>query len=107
AMTGGLPGRWSTSAAFVDYDRDGFLDLYIANYVNFRLGANKQCFTKGNQRDYCGPKSFDPEPDRLLHNRGNGSFENVSVKAGITSKYGSGLGVMGNDFDGDRWPDIF
>jgi hypothetical protein len=99
--------RWSTSAAFLDYDRDGALDLYIGNYVDFTPAGNKPCFEPTGARDYCGPLTYRPVPARLLHNRGDGTFEDVSEKAGITRAFGNGLGVAVGDYDGDGWPDVY
>jgi hypothetical protein len=99
--------RWSTSAAFVDYDRDGHLDLYVANYLDFTPAANKPCAEAAGQRDYCAPTAYRPLPDRLLRNRGDGTFEDVSEKSGITRAFGNGLGVAVGDYDADGWPDIY
>ena len=99
--------RWSSSAAFLDYDRDGFLDLYVANYVDFTPAGNKPCAEPAGQRDYCAPLAYRPVPDRLLRNRGDGTFEDASEKAGITRADGNGLGVAVGDYDADGWPDIY
>jgi hypothetical protein len=100
-------GRWGASATFVDYDRDGFLDLYVANYVDYKIDDNKKCYASTSARDYCAPSSYKPVAGILYHNRGNGTFEDVSVRAGITRAFGAGLGVMAADLDGDGWPDIY
>jgi hypothetical protein len=100
-------GRWGSSATFVDYDRDGFLDLYVANYVDYRIDNNQTCYASTSARDYCAPSAYKPVPGILYHNRGNGTFEDVSVRSGITRAYGAGLGVMAADLDGDGWPDIY
>jgi hypothetical protein len=99
--------RWSSSATFFDYDGDGFLDLYVAEYVDYGLRNDKACFTSAGARDYCGPLSYDPVPDRLFHNRGDGTFEDVSAVSGIAAKPGNGLGVVATDLDGDGDPDLY
>jgi hypothetical protein len=96
---------WSTSATFFDYDRDGFLDLYVARYLVWEPA--KQCASASGRKDYCGPTAFPPERDVLLRNRGDGSFEDVSERAGIRSAAAAGLGVVSDDFDDDGWPDVY
>ena len=99
--------RWSTGAAWVDYDRDGRLDLFVANYLDFTIKGNRQCFAPTGERDYCTPKMYQPMPARLFHNRGDGTFEDVTAAAGIGAAIGSGLGIVCADFNGDGWPDIY
>ncbi len=99
--------RWSTSASWVDYDHDGRLDLFVANYLDFTVKGNKQCYASTGERDYCTPKMYQPVPARLFHNRGDGTFEDVTEEAGIGAAIGPGLGVVCADFDGDGWPDIY
>ena len=99
--------RWSTAATFVDYDRDGDLDLFVANYLDFSVTANKQCFDPAGTRDYCGPRSYRPVPDRLFRNDGGGRFTDVSETAGITKADGAGLGVSTGDYNGDGWLDLY
>ncbi len=98
---------WSTSATFVDFDGDGWLDLYVTNYVDFSLENNPLCFAPSSARDYCGPQAFQPQHDRLYRNRGDGTFEDVTAKAGLLGAYGPGLGVVAADFNGNGLPDIF
>src|SRR3984893_9778569 len=100
-------GKWGASATFVDYDRDGFLDLYVTNYVDYHIANNQKCYASTSARDYCAPSAYRPVPGILYHNRGDGTFEDVSVKSGITRAYGAGLGVMAADLNGDGWPDIY
>ena len=103
----GGDGRWGTSATFFDYDGDGRLDLFVANYVDFTLKNHKACFNNQSARDYCAPAAYRPQPDQLFRNRGDGMFEDVSRKSGIASGRGSGLGVVAFDANGDGRPDLF
>ncbi len=107
AFPGGAEPDWSTSCAFLDHDRDGDLDLYVARYVNFSLRDSKLCRSPSGRRDYCGPQSFDPVPDRLYRNEGDGTFRDVSAAAGLETAYGSGLGVVCADFDRDGLIDVY
>ncbi len=98
---------WSTSAGFFDFDGDGWLDLYVANYVDYRLEDNVTCYATSSRRDYCGPASFPPLADRLLRNRGDGTFEDVTAKILVGYQPGPGLGVVSADFNGDRRLDFY
>jgi tetratricopeptide (TPR) repeat protein len=107
AAAGTAPGGWSTSAAFLDYDGDGLLDLYVVRYVRYDPG--KRC-RQGAIQSYCGPRDFPGEPDVLYHNRGDGTFEDTSARAGIGFEDpagGAGLGVIALDYDDDGDTDIF
>ncbi|MEM7051095.1 MAG: CRTAC1 family protein [Acidobacteriota bacterium] len=99
--------RWSVSAAFFDADGDGDLDLYIGNYVAFQLAKKVPCFDAAGKRDYCGPTSYPAEPDRLLRNRGDGTFEDITAEAGLSGAAGAALGVVATDFDHDGRTDLF
>ena len=105
--------RWGSGCAFVDYDRDGRLDLFVANYVDFdpqtapEPGTNARCQFKGIAVN-CGPRGLKGESDILYHNNGDGTFTDVSERAGIAKIHGNyGLGVLTGDFDNDGWPDIY
>jgi hypothetical protein len=105
-------GGFSTGAAWGDYDRDGNVDLFVSRYVHVDInhmpapGSNKFCLYKGLQVQ-CGPWGLEGESDLLYHNRGDGTFEEVSQKAGVHNQVGYyGLGVMWSDYDNDGWPDL-
>jgi hypothetical protein len=99
--------RWSTSASFVDYDRDGWLDLYITNYTVYSYANEHPCYSVTGAVDYCGPHAYPPERDKLLRNKGDGSFEDVTDRVGMTKNAGPGLGVVATDLNGDGWQDIY
>ena len=99
--------RWTTSASFFDYDRDGWLDLMIVNYADFSTTNSPNCFAATTARDYCTPRVFRSPGNRLFHNKGNGTFVDVTVSAGVDKEFGHGLGVVSADFDDDGWIDIY
>ena len=99
--------RWSTSATFFDYDNDGWLDLYVANYVRFSADMKRDCYSAASARDYCNPAVYEPVPDSLFHNEGNGTFSDVSARAGIVRAAARGLGVLAADVNGDGWTDLY
>ena len=99
--------RWSTSAAFLDYDRDGWLDLMITNYADFSVANSPTCYAPTSARDYCTPRVFRAPGNRLLHNKRDGTFEDVTVAAGLSREFGHGLGVVTADFNSDGWIDIY
>jgi len=100
------PQEFSTSAAWVDYDRDGFLDLVVANYVPWSAQTDIFCTLDGTTKSYCTPESYSGASLRLWHNRGNGTFEDVTRKAGLYDPTSKALGVAILDYDQDGWPDI-
>ena len=108
AGVAGGAAEWGTSAGFFDYDRDGDLDLYVANYVDFRMDENPWCGDrKPGYRMYCNPTIFDGTASRLYRNNGNGTFTDVSKAAGIANPAGKGLGVVFCDYDRDGDSDIY
>jgi hypothetical protein len=113
AKVAGDGTRWSTGCAFVDYDRDGKLDLFVTHYVNFSMqsakdpGSNPYCVYRGLAVN-CGPRGLQGETSTLYHNNGDGTFTDVSAASGILKPSGYfGLGVLVADFDNDGWPDIY
>jgi len=104
--------RWNTGCAFVDYDRDGKLDLFVANYIDMDLATapvpeSGPCLYKGVMVA-CGPPGLNGGKNLLFHNNGDGTFADVSQSAGILQANGTyGLGVLTADFDNDGWPDIY
>jgi hypothetical protein len=99
---------FGASCAFADVDRDGFVDLFVVNYVDARVDNNPFCGDAAARlRVYCHPLNFAPLAPVLYHNNGDGTFTDISQKAGISSHRGNGLGVVVGDYDDDGWPDIF
>jgi hypothetical protein len=99
---------WSTSAAFLDYDGDGHLDLAVVNYIHWTPEREMPCFSAGGQRDYCSPVNYRaPAPMTLFHNRGDGTFEDSTDKAGLLRAYGNGFGITTGDFDHDGRVDMY
>ncbi len=100
------PKEFSTSAAWVDYDKDGHLDLVVGNYVQWTQETDLYCTLDGKSKSYCTPESYRGTPVRLWHNRGNGTFEDVTQKAGLGEPTSKTLGVAVLDYDNDGWPDF-
>jgi hypothetical protein len=108
AKAGVASAGWSTSAAFLDVDGDGALDLFVAHYLGWRPSAEVECFSLTGVPDYCSPASYDlPSAGTLYRNNGDGTFTDVSSRAGILAAVGNGLGVVAGDFNGDGRIDIF
>ena len=105
AKAGVAGGGWSVSAGFFDYDNDGKLDLFVTRYMDWDTQHSKDC--GGNFHTYCPPGEFPRSTNILYHNRGDGTFEDVSQRSGIAAKKGHGLGVAFADYDSDGFTDIF
>ena len=113
AGLGGLPARWNAGATFIDYDRDGHLDLFVSNYIEVDLdklplpGQGSNCNWKGVPV-YCGPRGMKGTKNYLYRNNGDGTFADVSEEAGIHSPNGYyGMTAIVTDIDEDGWPDIY
>lgn len=108
ARAGVAADGWSTSAGFFDYDNDGRLDLFVCRYVKWSFADNRYCGDKTpGGRAYCHPDNFQGVTNILYHNNGDGTFTDVSERAGIANVGGKSLGVAFGDFDKDGWPDIY
>ncbi len=99
--------RWSAAASFFDFDADGLLDLFVGNYVEFRVAIHKQCASAEGVLDYCGPKAYRAEANRVLRNRGSGVFEDWTARLGLADLARPTLGTIASDFDGDGLIDIY
>lgn len=100
-------GQWSTSAAWVDYDKDGWLDLIVLNYLKWTPETNLWCGDrKPGYRSYCSPNDYQGERIRIFHNNHDGTFTDVSDKTGIGKPVAKGMGVVTADFNSDGWSDI-
>ena len=104
----GLGGRsaFSTSALWFDYDRDGLLDLFVCNYVKWSPEHDVFCSVDGKNKSYCTPEAYLGSTCWLFHNRGNGTFEDVTAKSGVFDTTSKSLGVALLDYDHDGWPDL-
>ena len=97
---------FSTSALWFDYDRDGLLDLFVCNYVKWAPEHDVFCSLDGKHKSYCTPEAYVGQTCWLFHNRGNGTFEDVTASSGIFDSSSKSLGVAMLDFDHDGWPDL-
>lgn len=102
----GEPGV-TVAAAFLDYDRDGWLDLYVGYNVDYALARERPCPNMAGARDYCPPQIYGGRPDHLYRNLGGGRFRDVSRTALVGGTFGPALGVVTADFNGDGWIDIY
>jgi enediyne biosynthesis protein E4 len=99
-------GGFGTSAAFFDYDKDGRPDLFVANYVEWSAEKDLFCTLDGTRKSYCTPESYKGQSPALYRNKGDGTFEDVTAKAGLRDPASKALGVAVLDYDGDEWPDL-
>ena len=104
----GLAGRegFSTSALWFDFDRDGLLDLFVCNYVKWSQESDVFCSPDGKRKSFCTPEAYRGETCWLFHNRGDGTFEDVTATSGILDTSSKSLGVAMFDYDRDGWPDL-
>jgi hypothetical protein len=104
--TSGGKKLWGIAAAWVDYDNDGKLDLFVSNYLDWSFASSRVCGTPG-KRLSCSPTLYKGQPNILYHNNGDGTFTDVSDAMGISGNIGKGMGVAIADYNGDGWMDIF
>ena len=97
---------FSTSALWIDYDRDGFLDLFVCNYVRWSPEHDVFCSLDGTHKSYCTPEAYRGDTCWLFHNRGDGTFEDVTATSGVFDSSSKSLGVAMFDYDQDGWPDL-
>ena len=107
AQAGVSNPAFSTSAAWLDYDRDGRLDLFVTNYVEWSIDKDLFCTLDGKSKSYCTPESYKGQSSILYHNRGNGTFEDVTKRAGLYDPSAKALGIALIDHNGDGWLDLF
>jgi hypothetical protein len=103
----GDEGNWSTSAAWIDYDKDGYLDLVVTNYIEWSPKNNLWCGEhRPGYRSYCHPGNYKGQKTKLYHNNHDGTFSDVSDSSGVGKPEAKGMGVVVADFNNDGWPDI-
>lgn len=100
------PG-FSSSAVWFDYDNDGKLDLYVAHYIDWSIGTDQYCSLDGKNKSYCTPQTYKGQSATLFHNNGDGTFTNVTKKAGLYDPTSKSLGIAMLDYDNDGWMDLF
>ena len=102
----GDPG-FSASAVWFDYDKDGKLDLFVAHYIEWSIATDQYCTLDNKNKSYCTPQTYKGQSATLFHNKGDGTFENVTAKAGLSDPTSKSLGIAVLDYDNDGWPDLF
>lgn len=98
---------WSSSASWADFDRDGHLDLFVCQYLDWTIATHVACQSPWGGQGYCGPKIFPPSRSRLYRNQGDGTFVNISDSSQVSGRPGAALGVVGADLNDDGWVDFF
>jgi enediyne biosynthesis protein E4 len=107
AKAGVADAGFSSSAVWFDYDNDGKLDLFVAHYIDWSIATDQYCSLDNKIKSYCTPQTYKGQSSTLFHNKGNGTFENVTQRAGLYDPTSKSLGVALLDFDNDGWLDLF
>jgi hypothetical protein len=105
-VNGSRRWKWSSACCWFDYDQDGWLDLFVGNFVEWSPEIDVFCGEKGGLKDYCAPMAYKPLPNTLYHNNRNGTFTDVSEVTQLGEYLGKAWGVAAWDYNGDRWPDL-
>jgi hypothetical protein len=105
-VNGSRRWKWSSACAWFDYDRDGWLDLFVGNFVEWSPEIDVFCGTKGGEKDYCAPIAYKPLPNTLYRNNRDGTFTDVSAAIQLGEYLGKAWGVVSWDYNGDGWPDL-
>ncbi len=100
------PG-FSAGAVWFDYDNDGKLDLFVAHYIDWSIETDQYCTLDNKNKSYCTPQTYKGQSAALFHNKGDGTFENVTRRAGLYDPTGKSLGIALLDYDNDGWMDLF
>jgi hypothetical protein len=98
---------FATSAVWLDYDNDGKLDLFVSHYIDWSIAKDQYCTLDNKNKTYCTPQTYKGESSTLFHNKGDGTFENVTKRAGLHDPTSKSLGVAMLDYDNDGWMDLF
>ena len=107
AKAGVRDAGFATGAVWFDYDNDGKLDLFVSHYVDWSIATDQNCSLDGKNKSYCTPELYKGQSGTLFHNKGNGTFEDVTKRAGLYDPKSKSLGIALIDFDNDGWLDLF
>jgi hypothetical protein len=107
ARAGVRDAGFATGAVWFDYDNDGKLDLFVSHYIQWSIAADQTCSLDGKNKSYCTPELYKGQSGTLFHNKGNGTFEDVTKKAGLYDPTSKSLGIALLDIDNDGWIDLF
>src|SRR6185503_19599649 len=107
ARSGISAAGWTVSASFVDFDRDGWLDLFVGHYLTWDASLETPCYGRSGRRVYCAPQVYRAQQSHLYRNNHDRTFTDVTVAAGLATQFGPALGVASADYNGDGWTDLY